>query len=516
MDGKGDEKIIVRELITRLGFKVDEKGIKKGKRAIAGFKKAAKIAAIGIVAGLVAIGVGAVKAAADMEMLTTQFEVMLGSTEKANAMMEKLTIFSAKTPFQLPDLAQGTQTLLSFGIEEENVIDRMRMLGDAALGNTEKLKGLILAYGKVKTKGKVSMEEINMIAEKGVPIIKTLSDQLGVTKTEFFKLVSAGKIGEKEVTKAFQTMTSEGGIFFKGMEKASGTLTGMISTLKDVFNLLLAGIGKELIPVMKEFVGVMIGLLEGPLKEIGKGLSAVLVPLFKALGKILPTIIKFLVPILEAVGGILGKLLLGLVPVFDLLEPILIIIEELMPLLEVIVELIVMLIPLIVFVLKVAIKLMNLFIRPMIKIMVRALRLINRIVEAALKGLKTVLKGIRSIIQPIKNIITSIGDFFRNMWNSIANSINKAIESFNRLSPGTKFDIAARLPTISAEGAMRKEAEGMGAGTKNITTTMQNKIDVKVSGGAGGATPGAIGQAVASKVQSVFALELKKVLISAV
>ena len=109
---------------------------------------------------------------------------------------------------------------MSFGIEEENVIDRMRMLGDAALGNTEKLKGLILAYGKVKTKGKVSMEEINMIAEKGVPIIGTLSEQLGVTKTEFFKLVSAGKIGEKEVTKAFKTMTSEGGIFFQGMQKA--------------------------------------------------------------------------------------------------------------------------------------------------------------------------------------------------------------------------------------------------------------------------------------------------------
>ena len=137
----------VRELITKISFKLDKTKQKKAEQTINKFKTFGKLAGAAIVTGIAAIGVASVKAAADMEMLTTQFEVMLGSTEKANNMMEQLKEFSAATPFQLQDLAQGTQTLLSFGVAQQDVIGTMRMLGDTAGGNSEKLKGLILAYG---------------------------------------------------------------------------------------------------------------------------------------------------------------------------------------------------------------------------------------------------------------------------------------------------------------------------------------------------------------------------------
>ena len=118
------------------------------------FGKKVKLFMAGIVTGIAALGKSAISAAADMEMLTTQFEVMLGSTEKATTMMDELKTFSAETPFALPDLAKGTQTLLSFGVAQKDVLRIMRMLGDTSGGNTEKLNGLILAYGKVATKGK--------------------------------------------------------------------------------------------------------------------------------------------------------------------------------------------------------------------------------------------------------------------------------------------------------------------------------------------------------------------------
>lgn len=369
-----------------------------------------------------------------MEMLTTQFEVMLGSTEKANNIMKELKTFAATTPFALKDLAQGSQTLLSFGVAQKDVIQRMRMLGDASGGSREKLNGLILAFGKVQTKGKASMEEINMIAERGVPIIGTLTKQLGVTEEEFFKLVSAGKIGRKEITQAFQTMTAEGGIFFKGMEKQSLTLGGLISTMKDNFSLLLAEIGEGLLPSIKEFVGLLTQLAQGPLKEFGKGLTAVLIPIFQALSKILPKLITFLVPILQILGEIIGELLIGLLPVLDLLEPILELITALMPILRIIIKMISFLIPIVVFFLKIAIKGLTFLIK-----------VIMKVVSFIGNAIKFVVSGVGTLFVFLKDFFTRLIMFYINLFKMIFNfvvsrvkGIVNAIIKFIK-SPGEVF-----------------------------------------------------------------------------
>jgi tape measure domain-containing protein len=533
----------VRELITKIGYDIDDNKLDKAEKAFQKFKRGAKIGAGIAVAGLAAIGIGAVKAAADMEMLTTQFEVMLGSTDAAISMMEQLKQFSAATPFQLKDLAQGTQTLLSFGVAQKDVLNTMRMLGDSAGGNQEKLNGLVLAYGKVQTKGKASMEEINMIAERGIPIIGTLTKQLGVTEKEFFKLVSAGKIGRAEITNAFKSMTSEGGIFFQGMEKASLTLTGLISTMKDNFNLLLGSIGEGLLPSIKEFVGVITALAKGPLKELGAGLTSVLVPIFKALTPILEKVIKFLVPILEIVGKILGMLLQGLLPVFDLLEPLLELLMELMPVLEVLVELIILLIPPTVFILKIAIKLLILiakwlqlvakWVRLLIKFWTGVGKVILGVGSAIRKALidpikrffnmlkdikKRVTQALDPILAPIRNMINKIGGFFDDMWNRFAKSVNKAIEMFNKISPGEKFDIKGRLSTI--DSAKEKIQSEVDKSQRTVNIQQQTNLGgVSVGAGAGagaGMTAGAVGKAVGTAVRAEFAKQVKKVLISAV
>lgn len=236
---------LVSKQLGNLGDKVkNQKGI------LQNFKN--NWLAITAVMGTFIIGTKkAVDAAANIEDITIQFETMLGSAEKAKKMMEELKIFSASTPFALDVLAEGTKTLVSFGVAAEDSVNTMRMLGDTAGGNSEKLRGLVLAYGKVQTKGKASMEEINMIAEKGVPIIGTLVEQLGVTEQEFFKLVSAGKIGREEIGQAFKTMTSEGGMFFEGMEKQSQTFNGIVSTMKDNVSLMGAAMVEDLMPILK-------------------------------------------------------------------------------------------------------------------------------------------------------------------------------------------------------------------------------------------------------------------------
>lgn len=485
------------------------------------FKKAGKLVATGIVTALLAIGVGAVKAAGDMEMLTTQFEVMLGSAEAANAMMDKLKTFAATTPFALKDLAQGSQTLLSFGVAQEDVIQRMRMLGDASGGSSEKLKGLILAFGKVQTKGKASMEEINMIAERGVPIIGTLTKNLGVTEQEFFKLVSAGKIGRKEITDAFQTMTSEGGIFFEGMEKQSLTLGGLISTMKDNFSLLLAEIGEGLLPAVKEFVGVMTELAQGPLKELGKGLTKVLVPVFKAIAKLMPTIIKFLVPILEMAGELVGVVLNeALVPIAEELLPVILeLVQELMPITILIIRMLVKLIPPVVRILKTVIQIITGLVRFLLPAVKGILSVLDRTV---IKFLKNVLRFIGDIFEAIKEmpntfkrIFENIINLFKDMWNAFAKITNKGIEVFNQISPGTKFDIAGRVPLIHEAMLQKAQAEQK---STTIQMSQENNINAPVGAAPGqtGMTPAALGKAAQSTFKSMFSVEMQKLILASI
>ena len=104
-------------------------------------------------------------------------------------------------------------------------------------------------------KGKGDMESLNIIAEAGIPIFQELAKQLNVAVDEtFFKMVSAGMVTLEDINKAFKTMTQSGGIFFKGMEIASKTTSGLWSTLKDNISLTAAAIGSILAPTVKDLI----------------------------------------------------------------------------------------------------------------------------------------------------------------------------------------------------------------------------------------------------------------------
>lgn len=170
---------------------------------------------------------------AEMEQYTTSLEVMLGSTEKASAMIEKMREFAAKTPLTLENVISGGSLLMSYGVDESNLIDTMTKLGDLARGNAEKMDRITLAYGQMLAKGKVTGEELMQMTEAGVPLQTALAESIGVTGEEFSKMVSAGKVGIDDLNKAITGLTTGNGKFAGMMEKQSQTMQGMLSTLLD-------------------------------------------------------------------------------------------------------------------------------------------------------------------------------------------------------------------------------------------------------------------------------------------
>ena len=170
---------------------------------------------------------------AEMEQYTTSLEVMLGSASKASAMIEKMREFAAKTPLTLDNVISGGSLLMSYGVDESNLIDTMTKLGDLASGNAEKMNRITLAYGQMLAKGKVTGEELMQMTEAGVPLQTALAESIGVTGEEFSKMVSKGEVGIDALNKAITELTTGDGKFAGMMEKQSETMQGMLSTLQD-------------------------------------------------------------------------------------------------------------------------------------------------------------------------------------------------------------------------------------------------------------------------------------------
>lgn len=203
--------------------------------------------------GLVAIGKAVIGPAAEIEDFVAAFTPLTGSVKNAKTMIAALNKEAATTPYELSTIAAvGKQLLPVLGNDVKKVTETFRMLGDTAGGNADKLDSIARGYVKVMNTGKVSMEALNMISDAGVPIQSQLAKSMGITVEEMYKLSSQGNISASELTKAFQTMTTEGGIFYNGMAVASETLSGKTSTMNDSLKMAAAAIGDRLLPTVKD------------------------------------------------------------------------------------------------------------------------------------------------------------------------------------------------------------------------------------------------------------------------
>ncbi|MBC9785501.1 tape measure protein [Heliobacterium chlorum] len=199
---------------------------------------------------------------ADLEQAAISFETLLGSAEKAKAMIKDLQQFGATTPFEFPGLQKSAKLMLAMGFNADSVMPNLQAIGDAvsAIGGGEDvLNGVTMALGQMATKGKVSAEEMNQLAERGIPAWDLMAEKLGMSKQQLMELSSQGKIMADQAVPAL--IEAMGTKFSGAMQKQSQTFTGMLSTLKDNTNMLLGQVLqpvserlKALMPIAIEFV----------------------------------------------------------------------------------------------------------------------------------------------------------------------------------------------------------------------------------------------------------------------
>lgn len=184
------------------------------------------------------------KVRGEFQQLEVAFKTMLGSEDKANALMQQLVKTAATTPFDLQGVANGAKQLLAYGENVENVNDDLIRLGNIAAGLSQPLGDIVYLYGTTMTQGRLYTQDLNQFTGRGIPMIRELAKVFGVAEGEVKSLVEAGKVGFPEVQKVIQNLTNEGGMFYNLMQEQSKTITGQISNIEDAISTMFNEIGK--------------------------------------------------------------------------------------------------------------------------------------------------------------------------------------------------------------------------------------------------------------------------------
>ena len=189
----------------------DTRGLKKGEAAmtslarkgeqteksiaVSSTRMASSMKAVGIAAAAAAVvaATSLFKVAAGFQDLRTSLHAVTGSAEGAADAFDLINSVVGKTPFTVSQLAQSFIKLKSAGLDP--TVEQMMMFSDVASITTDRLgtlQAITDLYART-TAGGLGLEDLNRLADRGVPVFKILQDRLGLARLEIAKVGQTAK-----------------------------------------------------------------------------------------------------------------------------------------------------------------------------------------------------------------------------------------------------------------------------------------------------------------------------------
>ena len=212
------------------------------KAAVGGFMGAFAVSA------LVDFGKEAIDAQSKVEQLEISFRTLLGSQEKASALIAEIKSYGTVTPYDTEGLAQAARLMLSYGMSSSKIMPTLQMLGDIAMGDKDKLQSLTLAFSQMSASGRVCKEDLNQMVDAGFNPLQIISEKTGKSIGELTDEVSKGAISVQDIEQAFIDATSEGGKFHNMVNNMSDSIAGKTAQMTDNWEAFKASIGGLLRP----------------------------------------------------------------------------------------------------------------------------------------------------------------------------------------------------------------------------------------------------------------------------
>lgn len=182
--------------------------------------------------------------------------------ERARELSIWLQQLAINSPFTTKDVATIFRTAQAYGLtleETQSLTPKLLDFAAAAGLNIEILERLALAFGQVRSRGKLTGEEIRQLGNSALPVRDILVRALGIANEEFDKLVESGALVSNITLPALINALDE----FKGAGEtvATKTVSGLIASFRDLAEVGIARFFLKAIEPFKEGINELFGAL---------------------------------------------------------------------------------------------------------------------------------------------------------------------------------------------------------------------------------------------------------------
>lgn len=171
----------------------------------------------------------------EAEKTATAFNVLVGNESKAAKMLGEINKYADETLWDRAGTQEAAKTMLGFGVSTESVVKDLKMLGDVAMGDKNKLQQLALVFGQISAAGKLQGQDLLQLINAGYNPLLDISALTGKSVATLKDEMSKGLITFDMVQAAFERATGEGGKFNRMTEQIAQTSYGAFEQLKGKF-----------------------------------------------------------------------------------------------------------------------------------------------------------------------------------------------------------------------------------------------------------------------------------------
>ena len=250
-------------------------------RSVKGGLASIKNAVFSLKGAFVTLGTGvALRAignvASNFEDLRDSLTSVTGGVRQGAEAFDFITDFALRSQFSVENLTTSFITLKASGIEPTEKL--LRVFTDTAAVTTDQL-GTLDALTRVFSRGVqggLGLEELNQIADRGVPIFRLLEEEIGITRLEISKFGQTTE-GAKKILDALES--SLGKTFSGATQQKLDNLSTSSSNLGIAFRNSLDVIGQAgfsgALTTMNNTLSETLTLLTPVAEALGKGLAVV-------------------------------------------------------------------------------------------------------------------------------------------------------------------------------------------------------------------------------------------------
>lgn len=238
VDSKGAEKDLFK--FKNTAEKSFQGVTSSAKGAVEGIKKIAS--AIGLVT-VASAAIGLIRGSIDkafsrmdtMDQFNRTTTAITGNSEAAGKALEELKGITKGTAYGLDVAAKATQDFVTRGLDIHQATEQVRIWGDAVAfygdGSSEQFANVSDALAKMRTKGKVEMDQLDRLFDAGIDAVGMYAQATGQSSADVQDALSNGKISASDfidtVSKAMEEGTN-GVLSIAGAAKEAGMSWGAV------------------------------------------------------------------------------------------------------------------------------------------------------------------------------------------------------------------------------------------------------------------------------------------------